>query len=105
MFDALQGYNHTSFEISFKLHLGISFIRYAQEACLLLLENTLLSLLRLIFFKKKSLLYWSSNDPYELSQLICTGLLMALKIFLFFEILRMAKCQLLFLLIRKILFA
>ena len=41
-------------------------IDYAPKAFFLFLENTLLSLLRLIFFKKKSLLYWSSNDPYKL---------------------------------------
>ena len=39
---------------------------YAQKAFFLFLENTLLSLLRLIFFLKESLSYWSSNDPYKL---------------------------------------
>ena len=39
---------------------------YAQEAFFVFPENTLLSLLRLIFFKRKSLSRWSSNDPYKL---------------------------------------
>jgi len=39
---------------------------YAQKAFFLFLENTLLSLLTLIFFSKESLSYWSFNDPYKL---------------------------------------
>jgi len=94
MLDALEGYSHTLFEISFKLYWDL--IRkictgHEQEAFFLLKRN--LSLVGPLM----TLIY--------LSNLIRTSLLMALNIFLFLETLKMAKNQLLFLLIRKILWA
>jgi len=107
MLDALEGFSHTLFEfhsnytwnLVHKICTG-----YAPEAFFLFLQNTLLSLLRLTFLKNKALSYCPSNDPYKLFESYSNWpLLMARKIFLFPEILKMAKCRLLFLLIRKIL--
>jgi len=75
----------------------------AFESFLSVLENISLSLLRLIFFKQKSLSYWSSNDPYKLfeshSNWPRNG---PWNFFFFLRNLKVANCPLLFLLIRKI---
>ena len=98
----LKFHSNYTWNLIHKIYTG-----YAQEAFFLFLENTLLSLLKLIFLHKKGNLFYIGPlmTLISLLNLIRIGLLIALKIFLFSKILKMAKCQLLFLFIRKILLA
>ena len=67
--------------------------KVCKEAFFLFLENTLLSLLRLIFFKRNLFRIGPLMTLISFSNLIRTGLLMALEIFLFLKYLKLRNAN------------